>query len=842
MKLIKTITIILLLFTGIVSTGQNNELDSLRLVLGEMESDSSRMQILIEMANECRYYYPEDLRRYNQQALQLAEKNDYSLGEGLALKGMGKYFYDMGQYDSADYYYNRAELVFRGMDDKKELLNILADYCYVCVAQGEYNKALDAGLSALQMAEEIGNEPELQNANAFLGFTYHSSGDKEEALKYLFTGLEIAQNRNDIKGVATIKRDIAIVYDDYKDYDLAIKYYSESADLLKQLNDNRSLGIAMFNIAEAYRCQGDFNNAIIGFYDSYQLVTKLNDVTGKTLLLLKLAKTYIDMQKNGLALIKANQIIHQAGYSDIDNLLMSSAKQLEKNNNKNDLLTNFKLLVELNKLNGNYEKAYYYNNELIVLIETLSQLNTANALAKMLNRFEMQQKEKELELIEAQNMANEEKITLQRQLQLIIIIVTVLLVIFGFMLRSRIRTIRRTKEEILEKNKQIEKEKLRAEKSEKFKEQFLANVSHEIRTPMNAIMGITNIIIKNNHLKEQEKYLDAINISARHLLGLINDILNLSKLEAGKYEVDKTPFRVDVIFDRVKSELNEAAIQKGLQFIFRHDDQLPEHLLGDQYMLQQTLINLCRNAIEYTEKGRVDVDCRLNGKTENLAILGFTVKDTGIGIDKELHDKIFNSFIGEVSFDRKSFSQSGLELVIIRQMLELQGGNITLDSQPGVGTTFYFEIPYEINLDKDFVESDSPVTVKEISDISELKILLVEDNEFNVMVAKDELEDALRGVWVDVAENGQVAIEKITKRDYNVVLMDIQMPVMNGYDATKAIRKMENNKSNIPIIAMTANNLKSEVDKCYAAGMNAYVPKPFETDELILRIKENLKS
>ncbi len=832
----------ILILGNLFAYSQSIKLDSLKSVLGSANNDSLKIQMLLEMANECRYYAPDDLRRFNRQALLLSEKTNFSLGEGLALKGLGKYFYDLGKYDSAMYYYTEAELRFREIGDKKELSNIKADFCYVCVAKGEYNKALDAGLSALQLAEETGDKEVLQNAYAFIGFTYFSSGNTENALEYLMNGLEIAEQRNDTKGIAFLKRDMAITYDESGEYDKAIKYYNESAELFRNLNDRRSLGIALFNIAEVYRCQDNLNEAIKSFHECFLIASELADNTGKNLVLINLANTYIEMFRKGNSMVVADEMIKQTGFQNIDDLLITTSIQLKKNNNRNHLVTNLLLLVELNTLRKDYEQAYKFNIKLIKLREELAQINTANALAELINRFEMQQMEKELHLLEAQTKADKEQITIQRQQQLIIIIITVLLVIVGFMLRSRIRTIRKTKEEIQKKNEQFINEKTRAEKSEKFKEQFLTKVSHEIRTPMNAIMGITNLLIKNKHLNEQEKYLDAINISARHLLVLINDILDLSKLESGKYEFEKTPFRVSETFDKVKTDLNPSAKLKKNIFSFYYDDKIPKMLLGDQYMLQQILINLCRNAIEYTNKGRIDVACKLIGTTEKVAILGFTVKDTGIGINKELHDKIFNSFIGEVSFDKKSFNQSGLELVIMRQMLELQGGKITVDSQPGLGTTFYFEIPYEINVSDKKAKKAIKKKLVDTDQAIGIKILLVEDNEFNVMVAKEELEDSLKEVRVDVAGNGEIALEMIDQNDYDIILMDVQMPVMNGYDATRAIRKMDNQKRKIPIIAMTANIMKSEVEKCFEAGMNAYIPKPFQRDELLQRIQENLKS
>jgi signal transduction histidine kinase/ActR/RegA family two-component response regulator len=457
----------------------------------------------------------------------------------------------------------------------------------------------------------------------------------------------------------------------------------------------------------------------------------------------------------------------------------------------------------------------------------------------MLNRFEEEGRERELELLNATVAANQEKISLQHSQQIIIIIFAFLLVIVGFGLRNRIRVIRRTKAKLEEINQQLEDEKKRAEKSERFKEKFLTNVSHEIRTPMNAIMGITNLLIKKKHYKDQETYLEAMSISAKHLLGLINAILDLSKLEAGKVNLEESVFSIDEICNSIHDELKQAYSRKGLYFKISVDKKIPEFLKGDTKMLYQVLNPLCRNGIEFCESGGIYLMAKLIGLTEKMAIIGFTVKDTGVGIRKEFHNKLFSQLIGEVEFDKQQIESSGLELVLIKQMIELQGGSISIDSQPGRGTTFYFEIPYSIS-DK-AQKQESPKKTEPATKVSGLNILLVEDNEFNIMVAQDELQSAIENVAVDVAVNGKIAVEKVKANDYDIVLMDVQMPVMNGYEATAAIRKIAGPKSQIPIIAMTANIMNTEVAKCFESGMNGYIPKPFDTKKLIEELFRNLK-
>jgi CheY-like chemotaxis protein len=411
-----------------------------------------------------------------------------------------------------------------------------------------------------------------------------------------------------------------------------------------------------------------------------------------------------------------------------------------------------------------------------------------------------------------------------------------LMVIIGIGLWSRLTTIKKLRNKIQESSELLNAEKIRAERGERFKERFLANLSHEIRTPMNAIMGITSMLIKNKHYKKQSEYLKALNISSKHLLLLINDILDLSKLEAGKFEIEKSFFNIPDIFHKVENGLGNAAMNKGLQLRFILVSKLPSPIYGDQNMLEQILLNLCRNAIEFTAEGKIEVSCKAQELSNDKVSMQFIVKDTGIGIRQEIRDKIFSEFIGDLDFDKRYIDQSGLGLLLVKQMLQLQGGSIRVETITNKGSSFIFELPYEINKIDTTAKHAVSNKNKVHKDLKGIKILLVEDNEFNVMVAKDQLEDAIENVAIEVAVNGETALELIQNNEFDLVLMDIQMPVMNGYEATHAIRNLDNKASNIPIIAMTANNVKSEIEKCYKSGMNDYLSKPFETIILIEKI------
>ncbi|MBK8498359.1 MAG: response regulator [Flavobacteriales bacterium] len=384
-------------------------------------------------------------------------------------------------------------------------------------------------------------------------------------------------------------------------------------------------------------------------------------------------------------------------------------------------------------------------------------------------------------------------------------------------------------------NRELNAARQRAEASEKFKQQFLANMSHEIRTPMNAIMGMSGILKRNEHTPEQEKYLNAISQSSENLLVILNDILDLSKLEAGKIDLEQVAFDPRAIIGNVRDILRFKAEEKGLALEVRIADDVPSSLLGDPTRLNQILLNLAGNAIKFTEHGSVTMHVRwIDGSGLTIDVI-----DTGIGIPADRLDKIFEEFTQAYSDTTRKYGGTGLGLTISKRLAEMQGGSIVVKSEQGEGSTFTVTIPYAIS--KDAEVPDGREISRPDRSLRDLRILLAEDNDFNVMVAQDELADAIPGVQVDVAANGTIAVKMAQARDYDVILMDVQMPEMNGYDATRAIRDLPSDKSHVPILAMTANVMKEELERCKEAGMNGHIPKPFKREELMRAIGSVLK-
>jgi len=401
------------------------------------------------------------------------------------------------------------------------------------------------------------------------------------------------------------------------------------------------------------------------------------------------------------------------------------------------------------------------------------------------------------------------------------------------------RTVAQRTTELSRQKDEADRQRERAEHSERVKQQFLANMSHEIRTPMNAIVGMGGILQRNEHLPQQQQYIDAIASSSENLLGIVNEILDLSKIESGKLELEKVRLEPRTVLNSVVDVLHYRAEEKGLKIATDVSASVPVAVLGDPVRLNQVLMNLLGNAIKFTEQGAVQVAVSLQGHLRDAVMLRFAVTDTGIGIAPDRLAHVFEDFMQAESDHTRKYGGTGLGLAISKRLVEMQGGTIDVASEPGKGSVFSFNLPYALAPSIANRPDNKQPTTGSLPHA--LRILLAEDNNLNVLVAQEELKYTIPGCTVDVAVNGQVALEMHAARAYDLILMDVQMPVMDGYAATRAIRLMGGDKARIPIVAMTANVMESEVQQCLDAGMDAFVPKPFKPEELAKAITEAIK-
>src|SRR5690606_3456797 len=388
------------------------------------------------------------------------------------------------------------------------------------------------------------------------------------------------------------------------------------------------------------------------------------------------------------------------------------------------------------------------------------------------------------------------------------------------------------------KNSELIVAKENAEKASLAKAQFLSTITHELRTPLYAVTGLTHLLLEESPTENQKEHLNSLKFSGEYLLSLINNILDLNKLEAKKVEMLDTSFNLEKRISDVLIALKNSAEDKKSKLHLEFDDSIPKKLKGDPLKISQILINLIGNAIKFTEEGDIWVRVKRVSQNNNKVLLKFEIEDNGVGISKEKQKAIFENFTqGSLQINRK-FGGTGLGLSIVKNLLNLMNSEIYLESDLGKGALFYFELEFEA-LDPVIVNNDPiPVElpVKYSNDIMHhKKILIVEDNKINQMITRKILEK--QQVICDVADNGTIAIEKVKNDQFDLILMDIHMPGISGIEATSEIRKFN---TRIPIVALTAVTLDENLDEFYLNGFNDIIPKPYKTEEFFHKINKYL--
>ncbi len=394
------------------------------------------------------------------------------------------------------------------------------------------------------------------------------------------------------------------------------------------------------------------------------------------------------------------------------------------------------------------------------------------------------------------------------------------------------------KQDLEEKNSQLVEANIEAERLSKFKSQFLANISHEIRTPLNAISGYAKLLAKSLKVEADSYYINQVLKSTDNMMVIISDLLDFSKIEAGKMVIENINFNLVKIITQSISSLKFRAEEKNIQLEIHLDPFIPKTVAGDPYRLSQILNNLISNAIKFSNDGQVvTIEAKCDNHGEKCQMY-FAITDRGMGIPDNKLESIFESFTQINNDTSRLHEGTGLGLSIVKRLVDLQNGTIQVKSKIKEGSVFSFSIPYKIINDELLNKGADDSPDEEISIQGIHNILLVEDNLINQELAKDTITSWGENFIVDVAENGKEAIMAIQNKDYSIVLMDIQMPVMDGHEATQFIRKsLPDPKCKVPIIGMTAHAMTSEKETALNNGMDEYITKPFNPDELKHKIK-----
>lgn len=667
---------------------------------------------------------------------------------------------------------------------------------------------------AKELASSIDEKSKMSLSSSLLASIYLSRKEYDKARVESAKAINIQQDQEDIEELAKSYLTYGRVLLEQEQLDDARDYFLNADKFFEDYEDNLYLARTRLYLGKVYYKKGNLADALKTLTSAEKLI---NNVAIDKIDNYLIASISLEIAKTQYRLNDSETALKNAVF----------AHNLAKEKNLPGV--EVEALLALSKIHnnlGHYEDAYLRLNEYQEKKDPYFGPSGTQVNRNILNQLTPE--------IDPDNYNPEIRNRVNKITTVLVIALFTILCLLALSLYKN-NSLRAKANELLQaKNTELMIAKDNAEKASMVKAQFLSTITHELRTPMYAVTGLTHLLLNENPTEEQKKHLDSLKFSGEYLLSLINNILDLNKLEANKVEVEQTTFNLRKRIDDVIFALERSAQEKGNKLKLEFESDIPEQIIGDPLMISQILINLVGNGNKFTREGDVIVRVIKKSQTDSQIYLRFEVEDTGEGISKKKQKNIFQNFTqGSVQINRK-FGGTGLGLSIVKRLLELQGSKIELESTLGKGSVFGFDIKYGVQRKSATEEAVVEYDI-DYAALENKHVLVVEDNKINQMITRKILEK--NKITCDVADDGEMALEKISQVTYDLVLMDIHMPGISGIEATKRVRKTD---KELPILALTAVTIDENIDDFYLAGFTDVIPKPYKVEEFFSKIYKSI--
>ena len=705
------------------------------------------------------------------------------------------------------------------VQSKKEISKLLSEsgnYLY----DMESDKSLKVAKTALAAAHKINDQASIARAYNIIALNFQEFSDVKESLSYLKKALHHANLSQNDSVKNSVYNNLGSIYSyKIKDFKSAIAYYDKAIYYSIKIKDSVEITYTQLNIASAYFANNDYKNGIKHLNSCKAYVLRKGELEAK----ISLSTMYGSYYSHYNDTITAEKYFKQAityAKQNMSELVASSVV---------DVYYDFSMHYKKVK---DYKNAYYY----LMLHDSLQDKIYNDEKIKTVKvagiHIELDEYKRQVDKIENEKKSQLKVLKESKLVVILFIIVFVILLLLLLTLYKNIKFRENANLELKNTNIQLQLAKEVAEEASQLKTQFVSTITHELRTPLYGVIGITNILLDEHKELANSPHLKSLKFSAKYLLSLVNDILQINKIEEKRIVLENLIFNLTDEISTIKNSLDYIANRSNNELIIEIDTEIPEFLIGDKLRLSQILMNLVSNALKFTKNGQVIVSADLASQEGTMNFITFKVKDNGIGIAKDDQEKIFEKFV-QIERKEEDYQGTGLGLSIVKRLIELFNSDIHLESQENVGTTFTFTIGFEFDQQKsqDIINN---IHV-DLSTSQLFNILVVEDNKINQIVTKKIIEKS--NLKCTIVDDGYAAMVALERENFDIILMDINMPLINGFETTRKIRAKG---ITIPVIALTAFDKQEVTEEAFSAGMNDVIVKPFEPVKLFQVISNQI--